>query len=74
LVGRRRQQKPKNVPSGTIPIEQDPELDHEDREKIKEGIGAGPKDWVGISPEGQVISGDEEGNAVDHRPKQDYLP
>jgi hypothetical protein len=47
-------------------------LDKETIHKIKDRIGAGPKDWVGVSPDGHVITGDSEGNAEDHGHVSDY--
>lgn len=66
--------KPKNCPAGTLPIDVYPGLDHDDIETIKDGIGARPGDWVGIDPEGNVIGGDEKGEAEDHGPFDVYLP
>jgi RHS repeat-associated protein len=66
--------KPKDCPSGTIPIDQVPGLDKDDIHGIKDGVGAGPRDWTGIAPNGDVITGDHEGNAVNHGPKSIYLP
>ena len=63
----------KGVPPGTIPIDQSG-LGKEHIHAIKDGIRAGPKDWTGISPDGDVISGDAEGNAVNNGPYGDYLP
>jgi RHS repeat-associated protein len=65
--------KPKNCPAGTLPIDQSG-LSKDDVHDIKEGVGAGPKDWTGITPGGDVITGDHEGNAVNNGPKSDYLP
>ena len=69
---RSRQSRPRNAPRGTVPIDQSG-LDREDIHKIKDRIGAGPKDWVGVTPEGEVITTDEEGNAENHGPATDYL-
>lgn len=66
--------KPKNCPPGTKPIDQIPGLDKDDIHGIKDGIGAGPQDWTGISPSGDVITGDHEGNAVNNGPFDIYLP
>lgn len=69
----KRGAKPKNAPPGTIPIDKSG-LSKEDIHRIKDGIGAGPRDWTGISPDGDVISGDSEGNAINNGPYSDYLP
>jgi len=66
--------KPKDCPAGTKPIDQFPDLDKDEVHKIKKGVGAGPRDWVGISPDGDVITGDENGEAVNRGPKDTYLP
>ncbi len=65
--------KPKDAPPGTIPIDKSG-LSKDDIHTIKDGIGAGPKDWTGISPDGDVISGDSDGNSVNNGPYEDYLP
>jgi hypothetical protein len=70
---RSRQSKPRDAPRGTRPIDQSG-LDKDDVHEIKDGVGAGPRDWVGITPDGHVITSDEEGNAVDHGHFGDYLP
>jgi hypothetical protein len=69
---RSRQSRPRDAPRGTRPIDAS-DLDREDIHKIKDRIGAGASDWVGISPEGDVITTDEEGNAENHGPASDYL-
>ena len=69
---RSRESKPRNAPRGTRPIDEHG-LDKEDVHKIKDGVGAGPRDWVGITPEGEVITTDGEGNAENHGPASDYL-
>jgi RHS repeat-associated protein len=66
--------KPNDCPTGTKPINRYPELTKDDIHKIKKGVGAGPKDWVGITPEGDVITGDSSGKAVNQGPFKDYLP
>ena len=63
--------KPKNCPGGTLPIDQTG-LSKDDVHDIKDGVGAGPKDWTGIAPNGDVITGDHEGNAVNHGNYGDY--
>ncbi|EXC36579.1 hypothetical protein L484_000209 [Morus notabilis] len=65
--------KPKGCPSGTLPIDQYG-LDKDDLHGVKDGVGAGPKDWTGIAPNGDVYTGDSEGNAVNNGPLDTYLP
>ena len=38
------------------------------------GIGAAPNDWVGVTPDGDVIIGDAKGNADNLGPADNYLP
>jgi RHS repeat-associated protein len=64
---------PKNRPSGTVPIDQSG-YDKDQVHGIKGGVGAGPKDWTGITPDGDVITTDENGNAVNNGNVKDYLP
>jgi hypothetical protein len=64
--------KPNNCPVGTLPISETPWSKW--HSPIKKGVGAGPKDWTGITPQGTVITGDENGEAVDHGPAEDYTP
>ena len=69
--------KLKNCPPGTIPIDQakGPRgWDKDDVHGVKGGLEAGPQDWVGITPDGHVITGDHKGNAVDNGPVGPYLP
>lgn len=40
---------------------------------IKKGVGNGPKDWTGITPDGDIIINDGFGNAVNCGPYTDYL-
>jgi hypothetical protein len=68
-----RQSRPRNAPRGTKPIDETG-LDSDAIHKIKDGVGAGPKDWVGLTPDGEVITTDDEGNAENHGPSTDYLP
>jgi len=69
---RSRQSRPRDAPQGTRPIDET-DMGREDIHKIKDGIPAGPKDWVGITPEGEVITTDEEGNAENHGPASNFL-
>lgn len=68
---RSRQTRPRNPPPGTVPIDQTG-LDRETIHKIKDGIGAGPQDWVGVAPDGHVITSDPDGNAVDNGHVSDF--
>jgi len=68
-----KQSKPKNCPAGTRPIDES-DLDKDDLHGVKDGVSAGPQDWVGISPDGDVITGDADGNAVNNGPLKGYLP
>jgi RHS repeat-associated protein len=68
----RRSGKPNSCPVGTKPIDRHG-LSREDIHKIKKGIGAGPADWVGIDPDGNVITGDADGNAENNGNYEDYL-
>jgi RHS repeat-associated protein len=65
--------KPKTVPPGTRPIDQVIK-DKEDLHKIKDGVEAGPRDWTGITSDGNVITGDQNGNPIKHGPYKNYLP
>ena len=60
--------KPKNCPAGTKPIDQDPRLKKGEPDRIKDGVGARSRDWTGIAPNGDVITGDSNGDAVNHGP------
>jgi hypothetical protein len=69
---RRRKSRPTNAPAGTKPIDKG----LKDRGKIhdiKKGIGAAPDDWVGVTPEGEIITTDPEtGEAVDQGHVDDF--
>ena len=68
---RRRQSRPRDAPRGTRPIDET-DLDRETIHGIKDGIGAGPKDWVGVTPDGDVITTDGDGNAENHGPVSSF--
>jgi len=68
---RSRRARPRNAPRGTVPIDQSG-LDRETIHKIKDAIGAGPDTWVGITPDGHIVTTDEEGNIEDHGHVSDY--
>jgi RHS repeat-associated protein len=65
------EQKPTDVPTGTKPIDQDKRVDRDKIHEIKDQLGAGPKDWVGIDPVGNVWTG-EAGKGVNNGPFTDY--
>jgi hypothetical protein len=70
-AARSRQSRPRNAPSGTRPIDESG-LDRGTIHGIKDAIGAGPKDWVGVTPEGEVITTGADGDAENHGPVTDY--
>jgi hypothetical protein len=69
---RSRQSKPNNCPPGTKPINETPWSKW--HQPIKEGVGNGPDDWTGISPNGDVISTGPNGEAINNGPATDYIP
>jgi hypothetical protein len=68
---RSRRARPRNAPSGTVPIDQSG-LDRETIHKIKDAIGAAPDTWVGVTPDGHIVTGDSDGNIEDHGHISDY--
>ena len=71
--GRSRGARPRNCPQGTVPIDESG-LDRGDVHTIKDGVGAGADDWVGVTPDGHIVTGDGKGDMVDHGPKENILP
>lgn len=69
----RTQSRPTNAPPGTVPLPQ-AGLPKGIHDRIKEGVNAGPKDWTGIDPDGNVITTKPDGKAENHGPWQDYAP
>ncbi|WP_282295262.1 RHS repeat-associated core domain-containing protein [Stenotrophomonas sp. PS02289] len=67
-----REQRPDDCPTGTKPIDQWPGLSTEDVHDIKRGVNAGPRDWVGISPDGGVWI-NEGGEASGQGSIEEYL-
>ena len=63
--------RPTNAPPGTVPINETG-LGRGDVHDIKDGVGAGPRDWTGIAPDGHVITSDPSGRAVDHGPVDQF--
>ncbi|MEZ5892445.1 MAG: RHS repeat-associated core domain-containing protein [Parvularculaceae bacterium] len=72
VEGKRRSSKPTDAPAGTKPIDKSG-LGKEKIHEIKDGIGAGPKDYVGVTPDGTIIVTDPEtGKAEDAGNVSDY--
>lgn len=65
--------RPSDAPTGTKPIDSIG-YPRGDIHNIKKGIGAKPNDWVGVAPNGDVVTGDADGNTINHGPAGDYLP
>ena len=63
--------KPSDAPSGTKPIDQTG-LSKDQVHQIKKTIEAGPKDWVGKAPNGDIITGTPKGKTINHGPIQPY--
>jgi RHS repeat-associated protein len=62
---RRRQTAPSNAPRGTRPIDKSG-IDRGGIHDIKDGIGAKPDDYVGITPQGNIVTTDAKtGKALD---------
>lgn len=47
-------------------------LDRETIHKIKDAIGAAPDQWVGVTPDGHIVTGDGQGNVEDVGHISDY--
>lgn len=74
----RVQEKPDNAPAGTLPLDQAKKkfgLRGEDHNKIKgkKGTNSGPQDWVGIAPNGDVITTNPDGTAENWGSYKDFL-
>jgi hypothetical protein len=67
-----REQRPDDVPTGTKPVDEDRRLDREKIHSIKDQIGAGARDWVGIDPEGKIWT-NEGGKGANQGPFTDYI-
>jgi hypothetical protein len=68
---RSRRARPRNAPRGTVPIDQSG-LDRDTIHKIKDAIGADPDTWVGITPDGDIVTTDSDGNIENHGHVSDY--
>ncbi|MBK8164196.1 MAG: RHS repeat protein [Gammaproteobacteria bacterium] len=74
----RTQSKPDNCPTDTVPLDKAKKkfgLKGEDHNKIKgrSGTKSGPKDWVGIAPNGDVITTNPDGSAENWGNYKDFL-
>lgn len=74
---RRRGSRPTDAPRGTRPIDQSG-IDRGGVHDVKDGIGARPDDWVGVTPEGGIVTTDpqtgravDQGNISDHGVERD---
>lgn len=64
MLNKSAESKPDDCPAGTLPIDKAKKpfgLDHDDVETIKDGVGAGPKTWTGIAPNGDIWVGTPDG-------------
>lgn len=71
----RRHTAPTNAPPGTRPLDRMPRPIRDRVEPAKPGLGLGPRDWVGVTPDGQIISTNPEtGEYEDQGHINDYDP
>jgi hypothetical protein len=66
------QSKPIDAPPGTVPLPQ-AGLPKGVHGEIKQGVGAGPQDWTGIAPNGDVITTGPGGKAINNGPWGNYV-
>lgn len=69
--------KPDGMPTGTLPLDKAKKkfgLSKDDVHTIKDGIDARPTDWVGLDPQGNVWTGDENNRGENHGPYKNFLP
>ena len=67
-----RAQRPEGTPPGTKPVDQDKRLDRGKIHEIKDQLGAGATDWVGIDAEGNIWT-NEGGQGANQGPYTDYV-
>lgn len=68
-----REKAPKNLPPGTVPLDQSNAVPRGEHQKLKKRVGNGAKDWTGITPDGDVIVNDGEGNPENVGKVRDFL-
>ena len=68
-----RASRPTNAPPGTKPIDSTGRT-KEDIHRIKKGVGAGPRDWVGETPSGEIVTTNPDGTYEPHGQASDYTP
>ena len=67
-----REKAPRTLPPGTSELDQ-AGLPKGIHQKLKQNIHNGPKDWTGITSDGEVIINDGEGNALNLGPYENYI-
>lgn len=67
--------RPNDCPAGTLPIDKAKRpfgIDHDGLEAIKKGVGATPKTWTGIAPNGDIWVGTPDGNGRNEGNLEDF--
>jgi RHS repeat-associated protein len=69
----RRESAPTNAPSRTRPLDRVPKPIRDKVHGAKPGLGLGPRDWVGVTPDGRILGTDPvTGEAEDFGHINDY--